>query len=125
MKLGTWMGAAAGMLLSAAAVAPAWADAMRSEFCTATRAVPRLDQDNYVSGALGPVYVTQNFETDLPQDELVARWRGFIAARHPPGYQGNPDDDCHVANTRRDVLNDLHGDKQLTVDWSPTKGAPR
>jgi len=107
---------AAGLTTSAAQ-----AGEMRQVFCLAIRTVPRVDQNNYVSGALGPVYATRNFQTDLDQDQLVSLWQGFITARHPPGYAGNPADDCQPAYARRDTLNAAHADKIVNVDWTPAK----
>lgn len=107
---------AAGLTASAAQ-----AGEMRQVFCLAVRTVPRVDQNNYVAGALGPVYVTRNFQTDLDQDQLVSLWQGFITSRHPPGYAGNPADDCQPAYARHDTLNAAHADKIVNVDWTPAK----
>lgn len=119
IKLGIAMIGATLMLASG----PARAGETRQVFCIAVRTVPRVDQNNYVAGALGPVYVTRNFQTDLDEDQLVSLWQGFISARHPPGYAGNPTDDCHPANARRDTLNAAHGDKTVNVDWTPAKAS--
>jgi hypothetical protein len=110
-----------------AALPPAAARAQetaRSVFCVAVRTVPQLDQNNYVLGGTGPVYMTPNFQTDLPQGELVAAWRSYIVARHPVGYPGNPDDTCQPANTRRALIGGQHGDiRNLSVSWTPGKAA--
>jgi hypothetical protein len=102
----------------------AQAEAPRKVFCVAVRTVPVLDQNNYVLGATGPVYMTPNFTTDAPEDRLATAWRSYILGRHPAGYQGNPDDTCYPANTRRTLLNTQHGDiKNLSVSWTPAKAA--
>jgi hypothetical protein len=112
---------AAGLALSCAA---ARAEAPRSMFCVAVRTTPLLDQNNYVLGGTGPVYMTPNFSTDLPDDQLAQAWRGYIVARHPVGYPGNPDDACHPANSRRALVGTQHGDiHNLSVSWTPGKAA--
>lgn len=118
MKSGAMIAAALAGVLTAGA---ARAGETRQVFCIAVRTVPRVDQNNYVAGALGPVYVTRNFQTDLDEDRLVALWQGFISARHPPGYSGNPADDCQPAYARHDALNAAHADKTVNVDWTPAK----
>lgn len=113
--------AAAGLALS---FGVAQAEEARSVFCVAVRTVPMLDQNNYVLGATGPVYMTPNFTTDLPNEDLVQAWRSHIVARHPVGYPGNPDDTCHPANTRRALIATQHGDiRNLSVTWTPEKAA--
>ena len=47
-------------------IAPRYADAPRSVFCIASRTTPRLDQNNYVAGATGRVYVTWKLTTNIP-----------------------------------------------------------
>ena len=102
----------------------ALAEAPRQVFCVAVRTVPVLDQNNYVLGATGPVYMTPNFTTDTPEDQLGSAWRSYILNRHPAGYPGNPDDACYPANTRHALLNAQHGDiKNLSVSWTPAKAA--
>lgn len=102
----------------------AQAETPRPMFCVAVRTVPMLDQNNYVLGASGPVYMTQNFTTDTPDDQLAAVWRSYIVGRHPVGYPGNPDDTCHPANTRRALIGAQHGDiRNLSVNWTPAKPA--
>ena len=54
----------------------------RSVFCAAVRTVPLLDQNNYVMGASGTIYMTPNFETSLTIDEVNYKWNGYIGARH-------------------------------------------
>ena len=103
---------------------PAWAEAPRSVFCVAIRTVPMLDQNNYVLGASGPIYLTPNFSTEVPEDRLASEWRSYIVSRHPVGYPGNPDDACHPANSRRALLGAQRGDiKTLSVSWTPAKAA--
>lgn len=116
-KLAIRIAAALGLAMAS----PAHAEPPRQVFCIAVRTVPQLDQDNYVMGADGPVYVTPNFSTDMGDDDLIPRWRAFITARHPTGYPSNPDDTCHPANTRREVMRAQHGNiTNKSVAWTPT-----
>jgi hypothetical protein len=112
-------------VLSATWSHPASAEISRSVFCIAIRTVPKLDQDNYVMGAMGSNYVTPNFATDAPEDELISAWKAFIGPQHPASYPGNPDDTCHPAASRREVLGGQHGDiRNVTVNWTPAKDLP-
>jgi hypothetical protein len=90
----------------------------------ATRTTPRLDQNNYVVGAMGQVFVTRNFTTDLPDEQLVPLWRAFIIARHPATAQGVPDDSCYPETARRTQVNTFGDVKTLTVKWSPDAAKP-
>jgi hypothetical protein len=119
MKLTSWMCAAATAALGLSA-APAYADAPRSVFCMATRTTPRLDQNNYVVGAMGQVFVTRNFTTDLPDEQLIPMWRAFIIAKHPASAPGVPDDSCYPDNARRTKVSTFGDVKTLTVKWTPT-----
>jgi hypothetical protein len=97
----------------------AWAQTPRSVFCVAVRTVPMLDQNNYVMGATGPVYMTPNFTTTLTDDELAAAWKAFITARHPVAYPDNPDDTCQPANTRRALISAQRGDiRNRSISWA-------
>ncbi len=107
--------------LALAAALPARAETQRQVFCVAVRTVPQLDQDNYTMGADGPVYMTPNFTTDMGDEDLVPRWQAYIGARHPRGYPGNPDDTCHPASSRREVIRGQHGNvANKSVAWTPT-----
>lgn len=113
-------GMCAAVALAAILGPPAHAEAPRSVFCIAIRTVPKLDQDNYVMGVMGSNYVTPNFATDAPEDELTSAWKAFIGQQHPVSYPGNPDDVCHPATARREILGGQHGDvRNVTVDWPP------
>jgi hypothetical protein len=106
----------------ALACAAARAETPRSVFCVAVRTVPMLDQNNYVLGATGPVYMTPNFSTEMADDDLALAWRRYIAERHPVAYPGNPDDACHPANARRGLISAQHGDiRNLSVGWKPDR----
>lgn len=116
-----WVWAVVAGLLAASGAARA--DAAKAFFCVAVRTVPNLDQDNYVMGATGPIYMTANFTTELARDEVTAAWVGYIAAKHPVAYPNNPDDTCYPANTRREVMRAQHGDiRRVSVSWAPGKG---
>lgn len=119
MKLTSWMCAAVTAALGFSA-APAYADAPRSVFCMASRTTPRLDQNNYVVGAMGQVFVTRNFITDIPDEKLIPMWRAFIIAKHPASAQGVPDDSCYPDNARRTKVSTFGDVKTLTVKWTPT-----
>ncbi len=121
MKLTNWMCVAA-MAVPGLAAAPAYADAPRKVFCMAARTTTRLDQDNYVSGAMGRVYVTPNFTTDLPDSAVVSAWRAFIIARHPSTSGGIPDDSCYPDTARRTKVSTYGDVKALTVKWTPEAG---
>jgi len=123
MKLTSWICAAATAALGLGA-APAYADAPRSVFCMATRTTPRLDQNNYVVGAMGKVFVTRNFTTDLADTDLVPLWRAFIIAKHPATSQGIPDDNCYPENARRSKVSTFGDVKNLTVPWTPEPAKP-
>jgi hypothetical protein len=124
MKLTNWIGAGLAMTLWAPC-ATAYADPPRSVFCMATRTTPRLDQNNYVVGAMGKVFVTRNFTTDIPDDALVSRWRAFIIAKHPATIQGVPDDNCYPETARRSKVSTYGDVKNLTVNWTPEAGKPQ
>jgi hypothetical protein len=97
----------------------AWAQTPRSVFCVAVRTVPMLDQNNYVMGATGPVYMTPNFTTSLDDDALIGAWKAFITARHPVAYPDNPDDTCQPANTRRALISAQRGDiRNRSISWA-------
>ena len=120
MRSATGACAVLSLVFGAMSWGSAQAETSRSVFCVAVRTVPVLDQNNYVMGASGPVYMTPNFTTDVPEDRLISEWRSFISDRHPVGFQGNPDDNCYAANTRREHLRGQHGDiKNLSVSWKP------
>jgi hypothetical protein len=123
MKRTIWMCAAAAAILGLAD-APAYADAPRSVFCMATRTTPRLDQNNYVAGAMGQVFVTRNFMTDVPDEQLVPMWRAFIAARHPVTSGGVGDDSCYPETARRSKVTTFGDIKTLTVKWTPETAKP-
>lgn len=123
MKLTRWMGAAAAAIALMGA-APAYADAPRSVFCMATRTTPRVDQNNYVVGAMGKVFVTRNFTTDISDDALVSSWRAFIIAKHPATTQGVPDDNCYPETARRSKVSTYGDVKNLTVNWTPEPAKP-
>jgi len=118
MKSTSGMGAAMVALLALCG-APAHADAPRSVFCMASRTTPRLDQNNYVAGAMGQVFVTRTFTTDLPDEVLIPKWRAFIIAKHPATSQGTPDDGCYPETDRRTKVNTFGDVKTLTVKWTP------
>jgi len=103
--------------------APAYAEAPRSVFCMATRTTPRLDQNNYVAGAMGQVYVTRNFTTDISDETLISMWRAFIIARHPARAGRIPDDSCYPENLRRTKVSTFGDVKKLTVNWDPATGS--
>jgi hypothetical protein len=112
---------AAAVLLAATA---AQAAGGKSMFCVAVRTVPNLDQDNYVMGAVGPIYMTPNFTTDLPDDELRSLWASFVTVRHPIGYPSNPDDTCYPAASRHDVIAAQKGDiRRVSIVWTPALAA--
>lgn len=123
MKLTIWMCAAAAAILGMS-YAPAYADAPRSVFCMATRTTPRVDQNNYVVGAMGKVFVTRNFTTDLADSDLVSLWRAFIITRHPATSQGVPDDNCYPEYARRSKVSTFGDVKNLTVNWTPEPAKP-
>ncbi|MGH6909535.1 MAG: hypothetical protein ACREE0_15760 [Phenylobacterium sp.] len=123
MKLTRWICAAA-MAVPGLVALPAHADTPRSVFCVATRATTRLDQDNYVSGAMGRVYVTRNFTTDLPDSTLISAWRAYIIAKHPSTSGGIPDDSCYPDNARRSKVSTFGDVKSLTVNWTPAAPKP-
>jgi hypothetical protein len=113
---------AAMAALALGTAVPAYADAPRSVFCMAARTTTRLDQDNYVLGAMGRVYVTRTFTTDLPDSALVSAWRAFIIARHPSISGGIPDDSCYPDTARRTKVSTYGDVKTLTVNWTPAVG---
>ena len=123
MKSTSWL-AAAATAIALTGAAPAYADAPRSVFCMATRTTPRLDQNNYVVGAMGKVFVTRNFTTALPDSELVPLWRAFIIGKHPATTQGIPDDSCYPENARRSKVSTFGDVKNLTVQWTPEAAKP-
>ena len=89
-----------GAMLAVATAARAEGESVapRSVFCIAVRTVPLLDQNNYVMGGMGPIYMTPNFKTALSDEDLVAQWRGFISQRHPAAC-------VHGALVRRGTVN--------------------
>ena len=112
------MGALIG-LVAALSCGAAWAQTPRPVFCVAVRTVPMLDQNNYVMGATGPVYMTPNFTTTLDDGALAAAWKAFITARHPVAYPDNPEDTCQPANTRRALIGAQRGDiRNRSVNWT-------
>ena len=119
MKPTSWICAAATSI-AGMGCAPAYADAPRSVFCMATRTTPRLDQNNYVAGAMGQVYATRNFTTDIPDETLIPMWRAFIIAKHPARAGSIPDDSCYPENARRTKVSTFGDVKDLTVNWTPT-----
>jgi hypothetical protein len=121
-----WVCAVAAVLGLAAAV-PAYADAPRSVFCMAARTTTRLDQNNYVSGAMGRLYVTRNFTTDLPDSALVSAWRAHVIAKHPSTTGGIPDDNCYPDTARRAKAGAFDDVKVVNVTWTPpgAAGKPR
>jgi hypothetical protein len=118
--------AATALVLAGATGAPAHAETARSMFCIAIRTVPMLDQDNYVMGATGPIYMTPNFTTDVPEDEVKSMWATFVTVRHPIGYPSNPDDTCYPATARHDVMAAQKGDiRRVSIVWTPALAARR
>ncbi len=118
MKLRGWLCAAAILGMSGQA---AHADPPRSMFCVATRTTVRLDQNNYVSGAMGRVFVTRNFTTDLPDSAVFQAWRAFIVAKHPSTTGGIPDDSCYPDNARRSKISTFDDVKIVNVAWTPAE----
>ena len=103
---------------------PAWAEAPRSMFCVAMRTAPKLDQNNYAVGRIGPNYLTRDFTTDAPIEELNDAWRSYTASEHPRRYPDNPDDACYPAKSRRVVMSEQTGEvRNVTVPWPPAKTA--
>ena len=123
MNLTGWMCAGATAVLGLGTSVPAYADAPRSVFCLAARTTTRLEQNNYVSGAMGRVYATLTFTTDLPDSALVSAWRTYIIARHPSTSGGIPDDSCYPDTARRSKISTYGDVKTLTVNWTP-RAAP-
>lgn len=95
----------------------------RTVFCGAVRTVPLLDQNNYVMGASGTVYMTPNFETSHTIDEVNYKWNGFIGARHKVVNDQNPDDACHLASERRTWMGAFIGNVNFrSVKWPVANG---
>ncbi len=95
----------------------------RSVFCAAVRTVPLLDQNNYVMGASGTIYMTPNFETSLTLDEVNYKWNGYIGARHKAVSNDTPDDACHLAIERRDWMKTFIGNVNFrSVKWPIANG---
>ncbi|MEI6438754.1 MAG: hypothetical protein WCO83_00995 [Alphaproteobacteria bacterium] len=95
----------------------------RSVFCAAVRTVPLLDQNNYVMGASGTIYMTPNFETSLTIDEVNYKWNGYIGARHKVVSDTNPNDACHVATERRNWMSTFIGQVDFkSVKWPLANG---
>ncbi|MDB5425495.1 MAG: hypothetical protein JWQ29_2911 [Phenylobacterium sp.] len=119
MELRARIWAVTAAILGAMAGHPAGAEPAKV-FCMAVRTVPMLDQNNYVMGARGTVYVTPNFETDVPEGQLIATWKAFIDARHPAGVGEDADDACYPARARRSQVDGQRGDiRRLSVAWPP------
>ncbi|OYU69149.1 MAG: hypothetical protein CFE28_03525 [Alphaproteobacteria bacterium PA2] len=111
-----------GSLMSGAAFAQTLPDT-RTVFCAAVRTVPLLDQNNYVMGHSGTVYMTPNFETSLTVDEVNYKWNGFIGARHKVVSNDNPDDACRLAIERRDWMRTFIGNVNFrSVKWPQANG---
>ncbi|OXE35641.1 MAG: hypothetical protein CGW95_12690 [Phenylobacterium zucineum] len=96
-------------------------------FCAAVRTVPLLDQNNYVMGASGTIYMTPNFETSLSLDDVNYNWNGYIGLKHKVVNNDNPGDSCHPANERRDWMKTFIGHVDFrSVKWPlervPTSG---
>jgi len=123
MTMTRWICAVATATLGLGGAA-AQAEAPRSVFCMAERTTVRLDQNNYVSGAMGRVYVTRNFTTDLPDSALIQAWRAYIIAKHPSTSGGIPDDSCYPDNARRSKVSTFDDVKALTVTWTPAAAKP-
>ena len=119
MSRTSWACAAAMAALGLGPAAPAHADAPRSVFCMAARTTTRLDQDNYVLGATGRIYVTRTFTTALSDSALIQAWRTFIIARHPSTSGGIPDDNCYPDTARRTKVSSFGDVKTLIVNWTP------
>jgi hypothetical protein len=116
----------AAAMMATALGGPARAADARKMFCIAVRTVPNLDQDNYVMGATGPIYMTPTFATDLPEDEVRSMWASFVTVRHPVGYPSNPDDTCYPAASRHDVIAGQKGDiRRVSIVWTPALAARR
>ena len=95
----------------------------RSVFCAAVRTVPLYDQDNYVMGASGTVYVTPNFETSLSLDDVNYKWNGFIGSKHKVVNNDNPNDACRPAVERRDWMKTFIGHVDFrSVKWPLANG---
>ena len=118
MKLASWICASATAIV-AIGCAPAYADPPRSASYSATRTTPRLDQNNYVAGAMGKVYATQNFTTDMPDETLIPLWQTFITAKHPAPAGSATDNSCYPENARRAKINTFGDVKNLSVNWTP------
>jgi hypothetical protein len=109
-------------LMSGAAFAQTLPDT-RNVFCAAVRTVPLLDQNNYVMGHSGTVYMTPNFETSLTVDEVNYKWNGYIGARHKAVSNDTPDDACHLAIERRDWMKTFIGNVNFrSVKWPQANG---
>ena len=118
---------AAAALLATITFGPARAETPRPMFCIAIRTVPKFDQDNYAQFSTGSIYMTANFETELPDDELISQWRAFIFPQHSAKYQDTPDDTCYPAHDRRSVISENPSQtgqiRFLTVAWPPKPAA--
>lgn len=122
MKAQAYLALAA--VLAAASSGPARAEDARKMFCVAVRTVPNLDQDNYVMGATGPIYMTPTFTTEVADDEVRSLWSAFVTVRHPIGYPSNPDDTCYPATARHDVIAAQKGDiRRVSIVWTPALAA--
>ena len=123
MRLGTRTCAAAAVLAVIAGL-PAWAGAPRSMFCVAMRSAPKLDQNNYAMGRVGTNYLTRDFTTDAPIDELNDAWRSYTASEHAKRYPDNPEDACYPAKSRRLVMSEQIGEvRNINVPWPPATAA--
>ena len=91
---------------------------VRSVFCVAVRTVPLLDQNNFPMGASGTVYTTGNFESSLSLNDVNYAWNGFIGAKHKVVNNDNPNDTCHPAVERRELMKTFTGNvKFKSVKW--------
>ena len=90
----------------------------RTVFCIAVRTVPLLDQNNFVLGASGTVYTTPNFETSLSLMDVNYKWNGYIGSKHKVVNYENPDDACHPAVERRELMKTFVGSVTFkSVKW--------
>lgn len=95
----------------------------RTVFCVAVRTVPLLDQNNYVMGASGTVYMTPNFESTLSLDDVNYKWNGFIGSKHKVVNYDNPSDVCHLASERRELMKTFTGNVSFkSVKWPIANG---
>ena len=92
-------------------------------FCVAVRTVPLLDQNNYVMGASGTVYMTPNFESTLSLDDVNYKWNGYIGSKHKVVNNDNPNDVCHPAVERRELMKTFTGNVSFkSVKWPLANG---